>query len=708
MDLDEFNSDYSDIEGERTGLNRYFSVFASDKHVHCRVKDCKQTFTNWKSFNLKRHLQGRHASIHSKLYPEETELNLKLQISALEMKFAAIELVTVNGQPFSLLEASAIRRFGKDTLQQLREKGFYVNLNRRTISKEIDEISNEIIDIIKEEIKDRPFCLLLDTCTKGTLSVLSMNAQYMIDDELIVRSLGVIELTHRHTAALIARTVKNYIEQNFGVSIRQVKAVVTDNAQNMVLTRKLLNKLALGESIDQYEEVSEDEIDLSDNEREEEGVVGLSAEDELEIANIINNNAHFATLVSSAANEFAAYYGPIVTVNPISCSTHTIQLAIKDTFAVCDVASIISTVNNLSKLLRTQIVQLALKHMNIQVIKPHIRNVTRWNSDYMMVSVFFELFLTIQFGKFLVTRNHTDYFFKLRCKKTISLNDFNSQIFFQLKDFLRLRPHWDNIKEIDDDFLAIDDECWLRIEELVAVLEFPCLATKAMERRQFCYTDLYLWSKRISLKLDEIIADAPIFEFAATLKANLMEREKSLFKTPIFMAAKYLDPRFKLQLTQTETTIAIETLHELNKQIKWKPLASPAPGLNNIDRQIEAQLLGNIQVQQNDAQLRVELTLAMANYNAVRVTDINRDAISFWRENKQIYPQLYELAKVVFSIASSISETERTFSAFSYIYNARRMNLLPRNVTSILMVRLNKDLFEQIKDTKINAIKKKK
>lgn len=309
------------------------------------------------------------------------------------MKFAAVELVTVNGQPFSLLEASAIRQFGKDTLQQLRQKGFYVNLNRRTISNEIDQISQEIINIIKDEMKDRPFCLLLDTCTKGTLSVLSMNAQYMIDDELIVRSLGVIELTHRHTAALIARTVKNYIEANFAVSIRQVKAVVTDIAQNMVLTRKLLNKLALGESIQQYEDVAEDEIDLSDNEQEDED--GLSSMDELAIANIVNNNAHYETMVSSAASEFAAYYGPIVTVNPISCSTHTIQLAIKDTFAVCDVSTITSTVNNLSKLLRTQVVLLALKRMNIQVIKPHIRNVTRWNSDYMMVNVFFKFFLKI-------------------------------------------------------------------------------------------------------------------------------------------------------------------------------------------------------------------------------------------------------------------------------------------------------------------------
>lgn len=393
MNLNDFGSDYSDVESERTGLGKYFSTSASDKKVHCRLKDCKQTFTQFKKYNLKRHIESKHHSYFVREFPDETNKELQIQILALEMQFAAIELVTVNGQQFSLLNTSALRSFGKEALDKLRRKGYHVNLNRRYISKEIDVISKEIIEIIKAELKDRPFSLLFDACTKGTLSVLSMNAQYMIDDELVVRSLGVIELLQRHTAAFIARTVKNYIEQTFDVSIQQVKSVVTDNARSMMLTRKLLNKLALGESIEQYENVSENETDLSSDE-EEDHVAGPSARDEREIANIMNDSARYETLVSEAASEFAAYYGTIVTVNPISCATHTIQLAIKDTFAACDVTSIISTVNNLSKLLRTQIVQIALKHLNIQVIKPHIRNVTRWNSDYMMVSFFSFVFFS--------------------------------------------------------------------------------------------------------------------------------------------------------------------------------------------------------------------------------------------------------------------------------------------------------------------------
>lgn len=173
------------------------------------------------------------------------------------------------------------------------------------------------------------------------------------------------------------------------------------------------------------------------------------------------------------------------------------------------------------------------------------------------------------------------------------------------------------------------------------------------------------------------------------------------------MAAMYLDPRFKSELNENETVTATATIQNLYVQIKWKPSPSPA-GLNSIDRQIEALVLGNQRSQESEAQIRSELALSMANYHHIRSTDINRDAISFWKENKQNFPQLYEVAKVIFSIASSISETERRFSAFSYIYNVRRMSLSPKNVSNILMIRLNKDLFYNLKQLKINKIKSRK
>lgn len=392
MDTESENEDYfeEDVES-RTGLYKYFQVKSSTKFVHCTVVDCKKTFKNWKSFNLKRHLRSQHASIYAKLYPREIDEIQRLQIMALELKFAAIELVTINGQPFSLLGASAMKNFYKSQQEELKQKRYHVSLDRRTIAADVNEVSKQIIDILKKEMQNRDICLMMDTCTKGSLSVLSINARFINDDdEIVTRSLGVFELTNRHTAVFMAKTIADYLQNTFGVSMKQVKSVVTDNAANMVLTRKLLNKLALGESIEKYVGLSEDEFDLCDEDCTEESEDdGPSAEDQLEIANIINDDENYTTLLSNTAREFTRYYGTVLVVNPISCSTHTLQLAIKDSFTEANVVDIISKVNNICKTLRNQVVVVGLKRLGVKITKPPLKNTTRWNSEYMLVSCFY-------------------------------------------------------------------------------------------------------------------------------------------------------------------------------------------------------------------------------------------------------------------------------------------------------------------------------
>lgn len=265
----------------------------------------------------------------------------------------------------------------------------------------------------------------------------------------------------------------------------------------------------------------------------------------------------------------------------------------------------------------------------------------------------------------------------------------------------------DDLEAIDNGFKIDENDFWAQVEEIVDTLEFPFMATKAIERRDFCFTDLFLWSRRTNLKLDEIIADGPKFNFAATLKQHLTEKQKSLFETPIFIAALFLDPRFKNTLNNRQKESAIETLKNLYVQMKKTPPSAPNLNINRIDQLLEAQLFASGQDQQSETHLCAELTMAISTYISVTARSIKSDAIQFWKQNKHIHPQLYTLACVIFAIASSIGETERSFSGFAYIYNMKRMNLKPDNVTNIMMVRLNKDLFYQLKESKIRDIMNK-
>lgn len=102
--------------------------------------------------------------------------------------------------------------------------------------------------------------------------------------------------------------------------------------------------------------------------------------------NIMNNNDDYTNLTRRVANEYVQYHGCILACNPISCAIHTDQLAIKDTFAVCEINDLVKMVNEMCKLLRSQVVQIKLKQAGLKLIKPPLHNITRWNSQYLMVT----------------------------------------------------------------------------------------------------------------------------------------------------------------------------------------------------------------------------------------------------------------------------------------------------------------------------------
>lgn len=72
-----------------------------------------------------------------------------------------------------------------------------------------------------------------------------------------------------------------------------------------------------------------------------------------------------------------------------------------------------------------------------------------------------------------------------------------------------------------------------------------------------------------------------------------------------------------------------------------------------------------------------------------------KHAMDFWEDNKAAYPELYELAQVVFAVAPTETSVERNFSALSFILNKYRCRLSDENSNEILFVRLNHTLFYQ-------------
>lgn len=79
--------------------------------------------------------------------------------------------------------------------------------------------------------------------------------------------------------------------------------------------------------------------------------------------------------------------------------------------------------------------------------------------------------------------------------------------------------------------------------------------------------------------------------------------------------------------------------------------------------------------------------------------------ITYWETEQKNHPQLYKLAKVVFAIPPTEVEIERNFSKLNYIFNDRRCRLTQERLEDIMIINLNPDLFNEVKNDEILELK---
>lgn len=77
----------------------------------------------------------------------------------------------------------------------------------------------------------------------------------------------------------------------------------------------------------------------------------------------------------------------------------------------------------------------------------------------------------------------------------------------------------------------------------------------------------------------------------------------------------------------------------------------------------------------------------------------NYDVRKHWLARKHTHPELYAVATVVHSVPSTQVSVERSFSALALLLSNIRTGLSDEALEEILIIKLNKDVFEKVMPT---------
>lgn len=86
----------------------------------------------------------------------------------------------------------------------------------------------------------------------------------------------------------------------------------------------------------------------------------------------------------------------------------------------------------------------------------------------------------------------------------------------------------------------------------------------------------------------------------------------------------------------------------------------------------------------------------LKKFGMVKRSPLHEKAIDFWAKNKSTFKEIYELAEIVNAVPVTQVTVERAFSSLAFILTALRNSLHADTLENILLIRLNRDIFENI------------
>lgn len=271
-----------------------------------------------------------------------------------------------------------------------------------------------------------------------------------------------------------------------------------------------------------------------------------------------------------------------------------------------------------------------------------------------------------------------------------------------------------------NDQVHISDEDWHFIKEYVQVFHPVYRATIRLQNESLTMGDFFFIWLECVMELEEMTGS----ELANSMTAAMKKRQEVMFEGKAFLAALYLDPRINYLktdfLTDEQKNVGLEHLLNLWEKIKKKQsiVAPDAPvSSTSSGSKMEAMMVKNERaedmpscssapVSRIEEMLRKKhSTIDPPKHNMeTRLREMilrprlssMESVIQYYSNLKKTDPMLYSLAQVALAVPCTQVSAERSFSALGLILTDKRMRLSDKNLSNVLFVKQNSELFGKV------------
>lgn len=320
-------------------IQKYFKVEAGS--ANCLVDNCKVQLNYVSNSNFKRHIVTNHPSIAAENgwlneTPDDVVRSYTVKLNKNKILINIVKLLTEDGQTMALLSKTSFRAIADPLCDAIG-----LSLSVVFIQNAIDKVAAHYKNIIKNELKNRIICIKIDGATRFDRNILGMNAQYIENGEIQIRTLSMMEVSESQTAENLKMEMLAVFDE-YGINLKQIYTITTDNGANMLKTVRLFD-----------EEVRAD----------------VSSNPELE--EFLDDGIFFGDNTWS--------------ITSIKCATHTLQLCVHDTLKHTELSRAVDKIRTISKKLRKK--PYRKEFVDNKQIIPTLDVATRWSSTFNMLEV---------------------------------------------------------------------------------------------------------------------------------------------------------------------------------------------------------------------------------------------------------------------------------------------------------------------------------